>query len=59
MTQTSLFALTFMRGEENYRGADWIYPRCITYTMKFMNMLVDKHALRCTPIGWSHLYDQT
>ncbi len=58
MTSTSLFAATFAEGQENYRGHAWSYPRCVTYQMEFMSRLVEKHGLRCTPIGWSHLYDQ-
>ena len=59
MKPTSIFAATFVKGEENYAGDEWVYPGCVTYTLEHMATLVDEQGLICKPINWPHPNKQT
>jgi len=59
MKPTSIFAATFVKGEENYTGDEWVYPGCVTYTLEHMISLVEEHGLVCKPIDWPHPNQQT
>ncbi len=59
MKPTSLFAATFVQGETNYEGQNWVYPECVTYTLEHMQRLAREHGLNCTPIRWPHPNNQT
>lgn len=59
MTATSLFAATFVCGEESYSGSSWVYPGCITYTLPFLSELARRYGLACVPLEWSHPNNQT
>lgn len=59
MKPTSIFAATFVKGEENYTGDAWVYPGCVTYTLGRMISLVEEHGLTCKPIDWPHPHQQT
>lgn len=59
MTPTSVFAATFVKGEENYKGDEWVYPGCVTYTFDYIRELVEDHGLKCAPIEWHHPAKQT
>ncbi len=54
MRDTSIFAATFVRGEENYTGDAWVYPGCVRYTLEYMENLVQQSGLVCTPYEWRH-----
>jgi hypothetical protein len=54
MHETSIFAATFVRGEENYAGDEWVYPGCVHYTPDYMKNLVQQSGLACTPHVWQH-----
>lgn len=59
MKPTSIFAATFVRGEQNYTGDEWVYPGCVTYTLEHMINLVEEAGLICKPIDWPHPNRQT
>lgn len=59
MKLTSIFAATFVKGEKNYTGDEWVYPDCVTYTLEHMTTLVNEQGLICKPINWPHPNNQT
>jgi SAM-dependent methyltransferase len=59
MKPTSLFAATFMEGEKNYAGSDWVYPDCVTYRLSWLQETAAKAGLTCTPVEWFHPAGQT
>jgi SAM-dependent methyltransferase len=50
MTPESVFAATFVEGEENYTGDKWTL--WAKYTFEHMNSLVEEQGLVCRPFGW-------
>lgn len=54
MSKTSVFAATFVRGEQNYTGDKWVYPQCVTYTLEHMMQLAGEQGLSCKLIHWPH-----
>lgn len=54
MKPTSIFAATFVKGEENYRDDGWVYPGCVTYTLEHIIDLVEEQGLICKSLDWSH-----
>ncbi|GAB5045783.1 hypothetical protein [Thermodesulfovibrio sp. TK110] len=59
MKETSIFIATFMEGEKNYKGDNWVYPECVTYTWDYMRELVRMENLCCEKIFWPHPAGQT
>lgn len=59
MTPTSIFAATFVVGNEDYKGADWVYPGCVTFTQATVMRMVEEQGLACVPTIWPHVYEQT
>ncbi len=59
MKRTSVFAATFVKGEEDYVGNEWVYPGCATYTLERMIGLTEEVGLICRPIDWPHPNRQT
>jgi hypothetical protein len=59
MMTTSISAATFVKGEKNYTGDEWVYPDCVTYTLEHMTRLVEEQGLVCKPIDWPHPNQQT
>lgn len=59
MTPSSIFAATFILGDEDYQGDAWVYPGCVTYTEATIHKMVEEQGLACTSTIWPHLYDQT
>ena len=54
MMPACLFAATFMAGESNYAGAEWVYPGCVTYSLEYLTGLVQECGLICRAIDWPH-----
>jgi hypothetical protein len=59
MTPSSIFAATFVVGDEDYQGDAWVYPHCVTFTQATIHRMVEEQGLACTSTIWPHLYDQT
>lgn len=59
MGPASVFAATFVRGQQNYTGSRWVYPHCVTYTLEHIAGLAEAHGLICKPIDWPHPTQQT
>ncbi len=54
MHRDSQLLATYVPGEVNYQGEDWVYPACCTYTEATMTGLGKDHGLICTPLQWNH-----
>jgi SAM-dependent methyltransferase len=54
MKPTSVFAATYMEGDQNFGGTEWVYPKTTTYTLARMKEIASSAGLRCVPIGWPH-----
>lgn len=54
MKKNCIFAATFVKGEENYTGDEWVYPGVTTYTLERMKELAESEGLTCQPIDWPH-----
>lgn len=54
MNPSSIFAATFLPGDSNYTGHDWVYPDCVTYTSAHMVSLAKEHGLTGKVINWPH-----
>ncbi|MGZ8477268.1 MAG: class I SAM-dependent methyltransferase [Candidatus Binatia bacterium] len=56
---TGLLAATFVAGEVDYQGEGWVYPECVTYTLKQMKQFASAHNLVAETIDWPHPNGQT
>ncbi len=54
MHPTSVFAATYIEGDKDYAGDEWVYPGCVTYTSQAMGRLAEEQGLACTPYAWPH-----
>ena len=54
-----LFVATFVKGEDDYGGDSWVYPGCVSYSLKTMRDLATDMGLACQPIEWHHAAQQT
>lgn len=54
MGPTSVFVATFVEGDQNYAGEDWVYPGCTSYTLERMIQLAGEQGLSCEPVAWPH-----
>lgn len=54
MKPTSILAATYMQGNENYSGSEWVYPETTTYTPIRMAEIASAAGLSCIPIAWPH-----
>jgi SAM-dependent methyltransferase len=52
MMPTSYFAATFIKGEKNYEGDEWLYGDFATYTLEHMMHLVEEAGLKCILFDW-------
>lgn len=59
MRADSLFAATFVEGDENYAGDHWVYPRCVTYRFSWLADTAAEAGLACSRIQWFHPNRQT
>ncbi len=58
MKPTSVFLATYLPGETNYQGTEWVYPQCITYTPKFLEEITGQFGLSTIHLPWAHPGDQ-
>jgi hypothetical protein len=59
MKPESMFFATFVLGEENYLGKEWVYPGCVTYKHSYILELIRNHNLDAIQIKSSHPNMQT
>ena len=56
---TGVLAATFVAGKVDYQGEGWVYPECVTYTLKQMKQFAGAHNLIAETIDWPHPNGQT
>lgn len=59
MGPSSVFAATFIVGDENYEGTGWVYPGCVTYTVDHFRKLAAEAGLGCRLLHCPHATGQT
>jgi SAM-dependent methyltransferase len=59
LASDGLFAATFVHGETDYNGTDWVYPECIHYTEQRIHQLAAECDLAFKVIDWPHPAGQT
>jgi SAM-dependent methyltransferase len=50
----SIFVATFIKGNNNYAGEEWVYPDFVTYTLELMTQIVNEFGLKCHFMDWYH-----
>lgn len=58
MHPESVFFATYMPGQENYEGGEWVYPGCVFYTEERMLQFAADAGLHAIPNPWKHPNDQ-
>lgn len=59
MHTQSLFLATFVEGEENYRGTEWVYPGVVSYTYAHLQEMAAQFGLALKSLHWPHPNNQT
>ena len=59
MKPKSIFVATFVEGEQNYKGTEWVYPGCVTYTYNYLEFLIQRRGMCCARIDYPHPNMQT
>ncbi|WP_226375451.1 class I SAM-dependent methyltransferase [Effusibacillus dendaii] len=54
-----ILAATFISGDTDYDGTEWVYPGCVDYTEKTMAKLANASGLEFKIIDWPHPNGQT
>lgn len=54
MKPNSVFAASFIEGEDNYTGDEWVYPEGITYSLEHIKDMIQGQGLSCRQIAWPH-----
>lgn len=54
MKSASVFAATYMQGNQNFDGSEWVYPNTTTYTQARITEIASAAGLGCVPIAWPH-----
>lgn len=54
MSPAAVFLATYLNGESDYTGTDWIYPGVSFYTFATIETFAREHGLRCAPANWQH-----
>jgi SAM-dependent methyltransferase len=54
----SMFFATYVAGEKNYEGREWLYPECVNYTEEQMLQFANAAGLQAAPHPWKHPNDQ-
>ena len=54
-----VMAATFVKGNVDYKGEEWVYPECVTYTIEQMKRVAAEVGLTAQAIDWQHPNGQT
>ena len=54
MNSASILAATYIQGDENYSGSEWLNPKTTTYTPICMAEMASAAGLSCIPLDWPH-----
>jgi hypothetical protein len=54
MTPRSVFVATYLRGDTDYDGHEWVYPDCVPYRESSMQSMAADCGLTCVPYTYPH-----
>ncbi len=54
-----VFIATYVRGEKDYGGDQWVYPGCVTFRAETVERMAEKSGLIVREMEWLHPNDQT
>ena len=54
LTPNGLAVATFLRGDVDHDGAEWVYPELVTYRLETLQAWAAEAALQLVPIQWPH-----
>lgn len=54
MAPAAIFAATYLPGQENYSGSDWVYPGTVAYTLEHLQEIARQEGLASMPLDWKH-----
>lgn len=58
MARNSVFLATFHESENEYVGADWVYPGISQYRKETITSIVEGAGMACHHLNWPHPFDQ-
>jgi hypothetical protein len=58
MKDISLFAASFVEGDHDYAGNEWVYPGTIRYRATTIERLATEAGLTCRRLDWFHIGGQ-
>jgi hypothetical protein len=58
MKATSIFAASFLEGESDYAGDDWVYPGCVRFRAETIERLAREAGLSSRRLDWFHVGGQ-
>jgi len=53
------FLASFIEGDENYEGDEWVYPRCVTYQFEYLNDIANTYGFVCHKLDEHHPNNHT
>jgi len=59
MTETSIFAASFVEGECDFEGSVWVYPETVRYRSTTIERVASEAGLSCRRLDWFHMGGQT
>jgi hypothetical protein len=54
MPAGAIFLASYVEGESDYSGAEWVYPGVSRYTFATVESLAREHGLECALANWPH-----
>jgi len=54
MAEKGIFVATYLRGEMDYNGQEWVYPEAVHYRLESIQSLASEAGLKCAPVAWPH-----
>lgn len=58
MRPNSIFFATYVPGQADYEGSEWLYPECASYSQERMLQFASEAGLLAKPHPWEHPNDQ-
>lgn len=59
LSSKGIFAATFVLGDTNYEGEEWVYPGCVTFTEKYIHEMAGEFGFGALKTDWYHPNGQT
>ncbi len=48
------FLASFIEGNTNYMGKDWVYPNCVQYKFEFLKSIIEEYGFKCVKTDDAH-----